>query len=125
MGRRWLWLLKGSTAASGRNTVANRLTVSNVVVGLVAEKDGGFGSSKRLVVGRRWKIRRQPGLRGGGEQAIGFRRWLRSQSVMAVFVLASAKIGRRVIDLDDDSEPGWEPGERFPACALVDVLELG
>ncbi|KAL3631108.1 hypothetical protein CASFOL_024092 [Castilleja foliolosa] len=51
MGRRWLWLLKGSTAASGRNTVANRLTVSNVVVGLVAEKDGGFGSSKRARCG--------------------------------------------------------------------------
>ncbi|KAL3622053.1 hypothetical protein CASFOL_034249 [Castilleja foliolosa] len=37
----------------------------------------------------------------------------------------AAKIGPRVIDLNDDSEPGWEPGERFPACALVDVLELG
>ncbi|KAL3639260.1 hypothetical protein CASFOL_017167 [Castilleja foliolosa] len=31
----------------------------------------------------------------------------------------AAKIGRRVIVLDDDSEPGLEPGERFPACALV------
>ncbi|KAL3643326.1 hypothetical protein CASFOL_014141 [Castilleja foliolosa] len=27
MGRWWLWLLKGSTAASGRNMVATRLTV--------------------------------------------------------------------------------------------------